>query len=542
MHLIAISGLHMGIVFFLAYLISLAALRVLAALTGRSFDSPLLAKISGLSCVVAYSLFVGYSPPTVRAAIMVAVLVMSLILKRKANLLESLSVAGIIILLWMPWSLCSVSFLLSFSAVLGITGLCQRWKSLPGWLKAVAVPIVSMAFTCPVAAYFFGFVSPVTIPANIIIVPLFSFIVMPLGFSGLALSQISEQLSSMAFSLAFMGIRLILSWAKSYGSLEPVSIFGLPWVLVSCFGLITAFFARSSRLVTVILTTCVIFIIAMPVCLRIISSSQGLSFDIISVGQGDSVLVTKNSCALLIDGGPAFSVSDAGRSIVAPYLIGNGVSQIDLAVITHAHPDHSGGMPFILEHFPVKNIITTSETTTNPSFMNVIRIAERKSIPVKCVSRGDVLHLAGTRIEVLNPPCRTGKFSEDLDQNLQSLVIRIVDDTMKGLFMADAAGLGEIRLSRLDQDITADVLKVAHHGTRNSCMDMFLDKVKTSCCGDLRRTRQSLPSSKQACHQASEKAQDLYVPYGYPRQHKYQTGEGVPKFKLGKTRTDKGFK
>ena len=67
--------------------------------------------------------------------------------------------------------------------------------------------------------------------------------------------------------------------------------------------------------------------------------------------------------------------------------------------------------------------------------------------------------------------------TEDLDLNLHSVVLRIGDETMRGLFMADAGGFGEIRLSRLERDISADVLKVAHHGSKNSCLSMFLDRV-----------------------------------------------------------------
>ncbi len=539
-HLIAISGLHMGIVFFLGVFTSFSLMR-LAALFGFSYDTPLLAKVSGLFCVILYTWFVGYSPPTTRAAIMVIVVVLSLMLTRKPNLLESLSTAGIIILLWMPYSLYSVSFLLSFSAVLGIIGFYQKGRGLPGWLQAIAVPLVSMAFTSPIIVYLFGFISPVSIPANIIFVPWFSFIIMPLGIAGLALTQISEHLSSLMLTHALDGISFILKGAETAGSLEPVAISDLSWVLVSYLALIVAFFSRSSTLRSILLTFCVIFIIAMPVGLHIIRGGQGLTFDIISVGQGDGMLITKNFSTLLIDGGPAFSGSDAGRSIVAPHLLRRGVNHIDLAIITHAHPDHSGGMPFILNHFPVKEIMTTSETSTNPDFQNVIRIAERKSIPVKNTCLGDVIFLDGTRIEVLNPPGKNGKYSDKLDQNLQSLVVRIGDNTMRGLFMADAAGLGEIRLSRLDQDISADILKIAHHGTKQSCLGMFLERVKPQAAVISlgQNNHYNLPHKS-----VIQRLEDRHI-CTYRTDHhgniRIAREAGHLKFKLGRNDTDKGF-
>ncbi|MRR14377.1 MBL fold metallo-hydrolase, partial [archaeon] len=257
--------------------------------------------------------------------------------------------------------------------------------------------------------------------------------------------------------------------------------------------------------------------------------------------QGDSVLVTNNSCTVLIDGGPAFSGSDAGRSIVAPHLLRRGINHIDLAIVTHAHPDHSGGIPFILKHFPVGEIVTTSETSSNPDFQNVLRIAEKKSIPVKNSCLGDVISLGGTRIEILNPPERTGKYSEYLDQNLQSLVTRIGDNTMRGLFMADAAGLGEIRLSRLDRDISADILKVAHHGSKQSCLAMFLQQVKprAAIISAGKNNRYHLPH-ESVCQRLEEKHISTYRT-DRDGDIRIVSGAGVLKFKLGRIHTDKCY-
>src|SRR5690606_28942194 len=110
---------------------------------------------------------------------------------------ESLSLAGILILLWMPRSLYTSSFLLSFSAVLGITGVYLRLEGSPRWLAYILIPVIASAFTLPITISHFGFVPLSGFVANIVFVPWFSFVVMPLGMAGLVFFPVSEQISSL---------------------------------------------------------------------------------------------------------------------------------------------------------------------------------------------------------------------------------------------------------------------------------------------------------------------------------------------------------
>ncbi|HQI02102.1 MAG TPA: DNA internalization-related competence protein ComEC/Rec2 [Deltaproteobacteria bacterium] len=475
-HLIAISGLNMGIVFLLGYSFVFMIMRLVIPLSLR-LDTPFAAKSAGLVCVILYTLFVGYSAPAVRSAIMVVCFVTSFILIRKPSLIESLALSGIIILLWMPGSLFSASFLLSFAAVLGLIGMYSLMESYPKWVVYAAVPIVSMAFTAPIVIYFFGFMSPISILANLVFVPWFSFIIMPLGIAGIAAMAVSEYLSGHLLSIAFDCISIILKTSDLVGSLEPIRCPGKAWIAVCYCGLVTAFFSRPSLLKNFILFPCAILVFAIPVFLQISRIYDPLCFDFISVGQGDSILVSKGSKAILIDAGGSPYGSDTGRFIVGPHLLRRWITSLDLVVITHSHPDHIGGMAFILKRFPVKEIWSNVKTDWNTDFQSVIGIAQKKSIPLKNVCLDDTCHMRGLKVEVLNPPKRIMERTEDLDLNLHSVVLRIGDESMKGLFMADAGGLGEIRLSRLERDISADVLKAAHHGSKNSCFSMFLDRV-----------------------------------------------------------------
>ncbi len=475
-HLMAISGLHMGIVFLIGYAGSFTLLRLMPFVAGR-FDTPFLAKTAGLAGVLIYTHFVGGSLPAVRSAVMVACIIGSLMLTRRNHLVESLSLAGIIILLWMPHSLYSSSFLLSFSAVLGIAGVYLILKDSHRWLFFIAIPVIAAAFTMPVTISHFGFVSLSGFVANIVFVPWFSLVVMPLGMAALALFPVSGQLSSLLFSLSFDALGVIVRAAEMFGQLHPVAHPGTVWVFACYAGMITAFFSYASRARTIILALSIGLIITIPIGLKIYRNHQPLCFDFISVGQGDSTLVTRGRTAILIDAGGSRWGFDTGRFIVGPHLLRRGVTKLDIVAITHGHTDHIGGMPFILDRFPAGEVWTNMKEDWNPDFRSVICITQKKGIPVKNVCLGDTSQYAGLDIEILNPQKRIDRRSAGMDQNLQSIAMRIGDSSMRGLFMGDVEGLGEIRLCRLETDLSADVLKAGHHGSKNSCQTMFLEQV-----------------------------------------------------------------
>lgn len=477
-HLMAISGLHMGMIFIIGYSLAFMVLRP-AAIVFLRMDTPFIATMAGVAAVVLYTLFVGYSAPAVRSAIMAGSIAGSLILTRKPCLVESLALAGIIILLLLPYSLFSASFLLSFAAVLGIAGAYTLLEGSPKWFVFIVITVVSTAFTSPIVVYLFGFMSLVSIPANMVLVPLFSLIIMPLGIAGISSMTVSDFLSSHLISLSLDGIGLILKASDLFGSLEPIARPPVFWIMICYLGLIVALYAKPSTAKTILSTACAFLIFAIPVGYKMARNNEPLCFDFISVGQGDSTLVTRGPDAVLIDAGNSFSGSDAGRFIIGPHLLQRGITRLNLVVVTHSHPDHIGGMPFILKRFPVREIWTNVQNDWGTDFQSVTRIAKRKSIPLKNVGLGDASSLEGMEIQVLNPPHRIKDRTKDLDLNLHSIVLRISDHTMKGLFMADAGGLGEIRLCRLEQDISADVLRTAHHGSKNSCLNMFLDRVNS---------------------------------------------------------------
>jgi len=475
-HMLAISGLHMGLVILFGYMACFTIIRLIPGLAVR-LDSPLIAKLFGLLCATVFVWFVGSSAPTIRAVIMAGVLIGSLIFVRKVDLLSSLALAGIFILIVWPFSVYSYSFLLSFIAVLGIIGVLKKLENKPKWLQALSIPIVATGFTLPLVAYGFGLISPAGFIFNLVFVPFFSLVIMPLGLLGLLVLRFSESAALYLFSLSMDGIACILQVGLKFGKLSAVPRPQLIWVFLCYMGLILAFFGRRTPVRKGVLLGICLAIAVIPLAQYQYRKAEPLTFDFISVGHGDCSLVTKNGHAILIDSGGSVWGFDTGRFVVLPHLLRRGLTKLDLVIITHSHPDHIGGMPYILKRINVCEVWTNVAEDWNQHFKDVKQITKVKSIPITSVSLGDEKEINDIKIEVLNPQVKIAKRSVNLDLNLHSVVVRIGDGSLRGLFMADADRFGELSLVHLGRDISADVLKVAHHGGPGSCQNVFLEKV-----------------------------------------------------------------
>lgn len=196
------------------------------------------------------------------------------------------------------------------------------------------------------------------------------------------------------------------------------------------------------------------------------SSSGKLTVHYIDVGQADSILVQVNGKNMLIDAG-----NKADGSKVASYLQKQGVKKLDYVIATHPHEDHIGGMSDVIKKFPIEDFYAPKKTTTTKTFENMISALKGKKI--KVASAGVQLNLGdNVTCEMLAPN------SESYEEiNNYSAVIKLTYGKSKFLFMGDAEKLSEDEILANNYDISADVLKVGHHGSSSSSSPNFLDKV-----------------------------------------------------------------
>lgn len=202
-------------------------------------------------------------------------------------------------------------------------------------------------------------------------------------------------------------------------------------------------------------------------------SNHQLEVDFLDVGQGDAILIkTPAGQNILIDGGP-------DRTVIKR--LGKNLSwwdkQIDLMILTHPHDDHASGLIDVVKRYNVKKIIYNGVVHNGPNYLTWLKLIRDKNIKTTIIDRPQVIKLSGDcQLEIIYPrESLAGKEVENL--NNSSLVVRLVYGQTKFLFVGDLEELGEEKLLDDKIDLTADVLKIGHHGADTSSSQRFLEKI-----------------------------------------------------------------
>ncbi|MEI6306636.1 MAG: ComEC/Rec2 family competence protein, partial [Deltaproteobacteria bacterium] len=205
----------------------------------------------------------------------------------------------------------------------------------------------------------------------------------------------------------------------------------------------------------------------------------------LSVGQGESLLVRMpDGRSMLVDGGGYLHDTgrDFGERILAPALFKLGVDRIDIMVMTHSHPDHIGGLPFVTDNFPVGEFWEGAPGGAGKLYERLRTVLNAKAVPVRSLAAGDVLEPSqGIFMTILSPPRmvtkQAGEDIDDMGMNEDSLVFRLSFGATSIMFSADTGFPSENRILRRSGNINSTVLKVGHHGSRFSTSELFLNRV-----------------------------------------------------------------
>jgi len=193
----------------------------------------------------------------------------------------------------------------------------------------------------------------------------------------------------------------------------------------------------------------------------------GMQVHFIDVGQGDSILIqTPSEKTILIDGGPP----KAGKKVVS-YLKDQDVETIDLMIATHPDMDHIGGLIEVMKHFKVSQIMDTGKIHITKVFINYISQIRKQEIPVKVAERNEQIKLDPlVDIDILNA------YGKAKSNNQASIVLNVSYGEMDFLLMSDVGKKQEKELLK-NGNIEAEILKVAHHGSKTSSTYNFLKEV-----------------------------------------------------------------
>ncbi len=187
----------------------------------------------------------------------------------------------------------------------------------------------------------------------------------------------------------------------------------------------------------------------------------------IDVGQADAILVEQGDHAMLIDAG-----NNADTDLVTSYLPGQGIASLDVLVGTHPHEDHIGSLDAVINQFDIGEIYMPELTATTQTFEDVITAITNKGMSISSPTVGTQFNLGEAVCTILGP-----LGSEGDDANTYSIVIKVEYGNNSFLFTGDAETVNESAMIAAGEDLSADVLKVGHHGSSSSSSQAFVDAV-----------------------------------------------------------------
>jgi competence protein ComEC len=194
-------------------------------------------------------------------------------------------------------------------------------------------------------------------------------------------------------------------------------------------------------------------------------AGTGLTLHFLDVGQGDAALIrTLAGRWILVDAGPRSERSDAGRTVVAPFLARHRAGGLAAAIVSHAHADHLGGLPAVMDRIPTGRVLEPAELAADSLYLGFLDQLEAEGVPWQAARDGLQFTLDSVRFRVLHPD--TAWAGWGLDLNDDSVVLLVEYAGFRALFTGDAGLAAESRLAgRVGR---VDVLKVGHHGSRTA--------------------------------------------------------------------------
>ena len=502
-HLLSISGLHISLLGGAVFLF-LRRLKV-------SFSFPL---ITSSIILIIYGAFTGFSVSTSRAIVMMSVLFISFVIGKSYDLPSGLALAALVLIVINHRVIYQSGFLLSFFAVIGIFYIMPELlyifkvdiyhkrgiiKGLHLLLASIISSISILLATLPIVLNNFYEVSLTGIILNIIVIPLMSLVVIT-GLLGGFVALVSETVGSFLLGITHYILNLYTLFCRLGDRLTFLRlIIGKPdkWQIVLYYLILVIVFYflalkrrenkleslknnlpegynTSKRIVVTGLMTFTSFLI-------IAYKPREFSINMLDIGQGDCFVVNDGNNDIYISDCGSTTVQNVGKTRLLPFLKSKGWGKVDTIFISHMDKDHVNGVNDLLKcaEITIGRIIISasykSDKLNCAELEELKELAKMRDIKLFYMKKGDEIVGKDISFRCIYP---TGE--EDIkDQNEASIVMRMDYKGLSMLFTGDIAGSTEEKIidSSGKDILDCDILKVCHHGSKNSSTDDFLKKV-----------------------------------------------------------------
>ncbi|WP_117169168.1 DNA internalization-related competence protein ComEC/Rec2 [Paraliobacillus sediminis] len=471
-HLLAISGLHVGLISGFVYFILIK--------TGMITKEKAFYLL--LALLMVYPFISGGAPSVWRAVWMTILGFIMLKNKFKVGLIDSLSFVFFICVVLDKQIIYQLGFQFSFLVTLSLLlskHLITRSNGKVDLLFRIS--FISLVSVLPIQIAHFYFFNPLSLLLNSVVVPYFSVVVMPILFL-ILLSLYFFPFLTTLIDLLFMHVHQfalsIIDWIdqKSY---YPwiVGEFPVYYFIPYYFGLLFLFIAldnKKKRIATLngIALICLIIWIS---CRPYMNANGTVTM--LDVGQGDAIIIELpyRKGVILIDAAGTMendfkSPSDRTyQQVIKPYLYSRGIGSIDLVVLSHADHDHIGSLPYLLDEFRVQQVLTSTYFTPPEELASVLK---KEEINWSYINSGEHFMIDRQQFYVMHPQVN------QQSKNDNSLVIASEIGSLMWLFTGDIGEDVENILTKNYPNVKVDVLKVAHHGSLSSTSTNFLRTVR----------------------------------------------------------------
>ena len=510
-HVLAVSGMH------ISYII------ILVTNSTKKLFGKKQSKIIASIVLLIYMFITGFSISVVRASIMGILSCMAFIVYRKSDTLNNISISVLIILINNPYSLTSLSFLLTYGGTLGIIyfepivekilkGIKirnRKWKYVflriqrkcKNIIEVISVSISAQVVITPIMVLNFNSIGIGFILTNLMLSYIIGIIVMG-GFIQILISVISTNAGMAIAKIIEIPVYGILLISKiNFGNFKIVTpdLYQVIvyYIVVCLFRFLYQVFHSKNcnptqkrvkntiylvryKLRPYFSKIIIVFLLVILLICGFKKISRDLKIYFIDVGQGDSTLiVTPNNKTILIDG-VGSKTYDVGRNTLEPYLLDRKINKIDYAIISHYDQDHCDGVLYILQNIKVENVIIGKQIKDSDNYNKFIKIIKEKSINVHVVSAGERLNIEKNLYFDILWPDMENKINENVLNN-NSLICKLVYKGFSMLFTGDIEEIAEktiLKKYKGSKLLKSTILKVAHHGSKTSSSKEFIRAVQ----------------------------------------------------------------